>query len=137
MGKREEKNMTNPVFRGRILELGILNKKYKQDGFVMTILYGRRRIGKTMLINKFMSEHTCKRISFTSVERGELELLSMMTDSVLASLAPEMVGNISFNSFENLFDYVGKYAEQEGIIFFIDEYPKTMSVYSVSSAKGN
>lgn len=115
--------MMNSVFRGRTLELGILDKKFKQDGFVMTILYGRRRIGKTMLINKFMSEHACKKISFTSVERGELELLSMMTDSVLASLAPDMVGNISFNSFESLFDYVGKFAEKERIIFFIDEYP--------------
>ena len=110
-------------FRGRKAELKILDKKYKQKGFVMTILYGRRRIGKTKLINKFISEHDCKAVSFTAVERGENELLSMMTESVLTALAPELVGNISFNSFENLFDYVGKQAEKERIIFFIDEYP--------------
>ncbi|WP_022762815.1 ATP-binding protein [Butyrivibrio sp. AD3002] len=111
------------IFRGRTTELTILDKKYKQDGFVMTVLYGRRRIGKTKLINKFISEHDCKSISFTSVERGETELLSLMTESVLTALAPDMLGDISFNSFEKLFDFVGKRAENERIIFFIDKYP--------------
>ena len=110
-------------FRGRVAELNALDKKYRKDGFAMTVLYGRRRVGKTMLINKFMQEHDCRNISFTAVEREESELLSMMTESVLFALAPDMVGNISFNSFENLFDYIGKQAEKERIIFFIDEYP--------------
>ena len=111
------------VFFGRTAELKALDKKYDKDGFVMTVLYGRRRVGKTKLINKFIQDHNCKVISFTAVEREESELLSMMTESVLFALAPDMAGNISFNSFENLFDFIGKQAEKERIIFFIDEYP--------------
>ena len=111
------------IFRGRTTELRILDKKLKKSGFVMTVLYGRRRIGKTKLINKFINDHDCKSVSFTAVERGEAELLSMMTESVLNALSPELQGNISFNSFENLFDYIGRQAEKERIIFFIDEYP--------------
>lgn len=111
------------IFRGRTAELKVLDKKFKQDGFVMTVLFGRRRVGKTKLINKFMQEHECKKISFTSVEREESELLSLMTESVLTELAPDMVDSIRFNSFENLFDFIGKQAEKERIIFFIDEYP--------------
>ena len=111
------------IFRGRSAELKILDKKYRQKGFVMTVLYGRRRVGKTKLVNKFIQEHDCKSISFTSVEREESELLSMMTESVLTALAPDMLGDISFNSFEKLFDFIGRQAEKERIIFFIDEYP--------------
>ncbi|MBR4669512.1 MAG: AAA family ATPase [Butyrivibrio sp.] len=111
------------IFRGRTKELAILDKKYKQSGFSMIVLYGRRRIGKTMLINKFIAEHKCKHISFTAVERGESELLSMMTESVLSALAPDMLGSVSFNNFDNLFEFIGKQAEKEKIIFFIDEYP--------------
>ena len=111
------------IFRGRAAELQILDKKFKQKGFVMTVLYGRRRVGKTKLVNKFIQEHDCKSISFTAVEREESELLSMMTESVLMALAPDMIGDISFNSFEKMFDYVGRQAEKERIIFFIDEYP--------------
>ena len=44
------------IFRGRKTELRILDKKFKQSGFVMTVLYGRRRIGKTKLINKFIHD---------------------------------------------------------------------------------
>ena len=111
------------VFHGRNVELKVLDKKYKQKGFKMTVLYGRRRVGKTMLINKFMREHDCKKISFTAVEREEPELLSMMTEAVLSELAPDMLHNISFTSFEKLFDYIGNHAEKERVIFFIDEYP--------------
>lgn len=115
--------MMKDMFRGRTAELRILDKKYDQDGFVMTVLYGRRRIGKTRLINRFIHDHACQSISFTSVERGESELLSMMTESVLTALAPDMSGDISFNSFETLFEYIGRQAQQQRIIFFIDEYP--------------
>ncbi len=111
------------IFRGRATELKVLDNKFKKNSFVMAILYGRRRIGKTRLVNKFISEHDCKSISFTAVERGESELLSMLTESVLTSVAPELLGQINFNSFEKLFDFIGKQAEKERIIFFIDEYP--------------
>ena len=84
--------MTNSVFRGRTAELKLLDKKFRQNGFVMTVLYGRRRVGKTRLINKFLQDHDCRRISFTTVEREEKELLSMMTESVLMALAPDLAG---------------------------------------------
>ena len=105
------------VFRGREKELEILDQKFQNEGFVMSVIYGRRRIGKTRLINKFIERHSCKSISFTAVERGETELLSLMSDAVLKALAPDMLGDIRFDSFEKLFEYVGKCAEKERIIF--------------------
>ena len=111
------------VFKGRTAELKALNDKFNKKGFSMTILYGRRRIGKTRLVNKFISEHNCKCISFTAVERGEAELLSMLADSVLTALAPDLIGAVSFDTFEKLFDFIGNRAREDRIIFFIDEYP--------------
>ena len=46
----KEELVMQGVFRGRNTELKILEKKYSQDGFIMTVIYGRRRIGKTRLI---------------------------------------------------------------------------------------
>lgn len=111
------------AFRGRAAELAILEQKYRKNGFVMAVIYGRRRVGKTRLVNQFLSGKDCKVISFTAVEREEPELLSMMTESVLLALAPELAGNISFNSFEKIFDFIGEKAETERIVLFIDEYP--------------
>ena len=110
-------------FRGRVAELNILQKKFDSDEFQMIVLYGRRRIGKTELINEFMRRQKSKCISFTSVEQSEKELLSIMTETVLDELAPEMIGMVNFPSFEKLFEFIGKKAKDERIIFFIDEYP--------------
>lgn len=110
-------------FRGRVSELNILQKKFATDEFQMIVLYGRRRIGKTELLNEFMRRQKCKCVSFTAVEQSEKELLSIMTDTVLDALAPDMIGIVEFPNFEKLFEFIGNKAKDERIIFFIDEYP--------------
>ena len=110
-------------FIGLLSELNILQKKFDNADFQMIVIYGRRRIGKTELMNEFMRRQICRSISFTASEQSEKDLLSIMTETVLNSLAPELIGMVEFSSFEKLFDFIGKKAEEERIIFFIDEYP--------------
>lgn len=110
-------------FRGRKAELNSLKKKFDTDEFQMVVLYGRRRIGKTELMNEFMHRQNCKCISFTASEQSENELLSIMTETVLTELAPDMIGMVEFTSFEKLFEFIGTKAIDERIVFFIDEYP--------------
>ena len=110
-------------FKGRLLELDSLQKKFDSDEFQMIILYGRRRIGKTELMNEFIRTHKCSCISFTASEQSEKELLSIMTETVLNELAPDMKGMVEFPGFEKLFEFIGNKAKDERIIFFIDEYP--------------
>ena len=38
------------MFIGREEELAVLEQTYHKPGFQMTILYGRRRVGKSILI---------------------------------------------------------------------------------------
>lgn len=110
-------------FLGRKTEMSILQKNYDRNGFKMAVIYGRRRIGKTTLINHFIDKQSCRNVSFAAVERGEKELLSMLTESVLTALAPELLGTISFPDFEKVFEFIGNVAMQERVVFFIDEYP--------------
>lgn len=110
-------------FIGRERELAALQSKFDKGGFCMSVIYGRRRIGKTMLINRFMEKQDCKVISFTAVEQSEKVLLSMMGETVLETIAPDMLGVFDFTDFDKLFTLIGKYAKNERLIFFIDEYP--------------
>ncbi len=41
------------MFQGRTRELAELERLYTQGGFQMVVLYGRRRVGKTTLVNDF------------------------------------------------------------------------------------
>ena len=43
------------MFIGRKRELKKLNTLYKSDQFEFVVFYGRRRVGKTTLINEFIN----------------------------------------------------------------------------------
>ena len=44
------------MFIGREKELSYLNEFYEKDGIGMTVIYGRRRIGKSTLIAEFIKD---------------------------------------------------------------------------------
>ena len=44
------------MFIGREKELAMLEAEYKKDDYGCIILYGRRRVGKTALINEFCKD---------------------------------------------------------------------------------
>ena len=45
-----------PIFIGRERELTSLKEFYEKDGIGMTVIYGRRRIGKPTLITEFVKD---------------------------------------------------------------------------------
>ena len=89
----------------------------------MAVVYGRRRVGKTSLINRFIARSQCKAVSFVALERNEREQLSMLGEAVLSALAPDLLGTLSFDSFESVFAFMAKASAEERVILFIDEYP--------------
>jgi AAA+ ATPase superfamily predicted ATPase len=44
------------MFIGRKKELAILDRLYQKDKFEMAVVYGRRRIGKTWLLEEFLKD---------------------------------------------------------------------------------
>ena len=44
------------MFIGRERELATLNQLYASDKFEFVVIYGRRRVGKTALISRFIDE---------------------------------------------------------------------------------
>jgi len=108
------------MFVGRKNELEILNKAYQKDSFQFPVIYGRRRVGKTTLINNFCKNK--KTIYFVAVQSTAKENLEILSAQILSALAPEAPKN-PFSSFRDAFEYVFNQAMHERIIFTIDEYP--------------
>ena len=46
----------NIMFYNRENELQVLEKEYKREGSAFTVIYGRRRIGKTALIYEYIKD---------------------------------------------------------------------------------
>jgi len=123
------------MFVGRKMEMEALGKSYMKDAFQFPVIYGRRRVGKSTLINEFCRGK--KTIYFVAVQSTAKENLAILSARILAALAPEAPKN-SFPTFREAIEYVFDRARTERIIFAIDEYPylaeSDISVSSVLQA---
>lgn len=108
------------MFIGREKELRALENEYNKKGFSMTILYGRRRIGKSTLLLEFIKRK--KTIFYTASRVGAVRNLELLSQQVIQTLAPNMSG-VSFSSIENLFSFMTNNLSDEKLVFIIDELP--------------
>ncbi|MDR1217127.1 MAG: ATP-binding protein, partial [Oscillospiraceae bacterium] len=108
------------MFVGRGDELEALGRAYDRDGFQFPVIYGRRRVGKTTLINEFCKGK--KNVYFVAVQSTLKENLEILSNQILLALAPDAPRN-PFASFREALDYVFQTARDERIVFAIDEYP--------------
>lgn len=108
------------MFIGRDKELNTLDKLYQSDKFEFVVIYGRRRVGKTALINHFIGDK--KSIYFMGVESNEKQNLENLSKSII-EFSSGIQAETSFVSFQAALEYVFQLAEKERIILTIDEYP--------------
>ena len=108
------------MFIGREKELRSLNSLYASDKFEFAVIYGRRRVGKTVLINEFIDNK--KSIYFMGVESNAKQNLENFSKSIV-EYASGIAVNTSFQSFQAAFEYVFELSKNERIILVIDEYP--------------
>ena len=91
------------MFIGREKELAALNKLYASDKFEFAVIYGRRRVGKTALINQFIKDK--KAVYFTGVESNALQNLENLSKSILEYSAG-IRAETAFLSFQAALEYV-------------------------------
>ncbi|MCF0253812.1 MAG: ATP-binding protein, partial [Duodenibacillus sp.] len=79
-------------FIGREAELAALEREFRLDRFMAAAILGGRGVGKTALANRFIARQPCRSVSFLALQRGQPQLLSMMAQAAVSSLAPELAG---------------------------------------------
>jgi AAA+ ATPase superfamily predicted ATPase len=106
------------MFIGRKKELETLNGQYAKDEFTFIPIYGRRRVGKTMLIEEFI--RVKRAVFFTAVNRGtykmNMELLSK-------AIYDGEEGAPVYKDFADALNGVYQSAQKGKLIFVIDEFP--------------
>ena len=108
------------MFIGRERELASLKQFYDKDGTGMTVIYGRRRIGKSTLITEFVKDK--KTIFYTATKVGKNRNLELFSRQVVDTLMPG-VEDISFHTTEAVFDFIDKNIGNDKIVLVIDELP--------------
>ncbi len=108
------------MFIGRERELNSLEKLYASDKFEFAVIYGKRRVGKTALINHFIRNK--KAIYFMGVESNDKQNLENFSKNIL-EYGVGIQADTAFLSFQAALEYVFQLAEKERLILAIDEYP--------------
>lgn len=108
------------MFIGRERELATLNKLYASNKFEFIVIYGRRRVGKTALINQFIEGKNT--IYFMGVESNAKQNLENFSKNII-EYHTGIETETSFLSFQAALEYVFKLSEKERLILAIDEYP--------------
>ena len=118
----------NFMFIGREWELESLNALYNSGKFEFVVLYGRRRVGKTELIKRFIEGKNA--VYFTGVESNARQNLENLSGSIIeyfSGLSKE--GGISFSSFQEALETAFRLAEKDRLILAVDEYPYVARAY--------
>jgi hypothetical protein len=110
-------------FYGRENELNELNNLYQKDGFKFIVIYGRRRVGKSSLIQKFIEDGNKSNISYMALEQTDKQNLDSFSKIVLNKYSTARNYISSFLSWEQVFEYIIEQAGKEKLVIFIDEYP--------------
>lgn len=108
------------MFIGREKELKILNNQYNSDKFEFTVIYGRRRVGKTAIINEFVKDKDV--IYFTGVESNAKQNLQNLSQSIMNSEQGLPISS-EFPTFQSALEFVFQKSIEKRIVLVIDEYP--------------
>lgn len=109
------------MFLCREQELSTLNKRYQKNTFECMIIYGRRRVGKTSIINEFCKDKPT--IFFSALNASAQENLEALSQAIHSYSNPSAVNAPIYPNLDSALNAITELAKKERLIFVIDEYP--------------
>ncbi len=109
------------MFYCRENELYDLNRRYDEGNFECAIIYGRRRVGKTSLINEFCKDKPT--VFFSALNATAGENLEALSRAIYEKDHKDGTNAPVYASFDAAISEITRMAENERLIFVIDEYP--------------
>ena len=120
------------MFYCREEELLAMNRRYERGKFECIIIYGRRRVGKTALINEFCQGKPV--IYFSALNASAQENLEALSKAIYSYKNPTRTNAPTYQSFSDALDEITLLSKEKRLIFVIDEYPYLAKSYkSISS----
>ena len=107
-------------FHGREHELALMQRAFRSSGQNVTLIYGRRRVGKSELIKQALTQSDARAIYYECKETSEENNVES-----LAALISESYGlpPLAFPSMEKLLEFLFTQSGESKLILVLDEYP--------------
>lgn len=108
------------IFIDRIHELNTLRRRYDSGNPEFLVLYGRRRVGKSELIDQFISLHNG--IRFLAREESKQMQIRRFTQELADYLEDPILRQATFSDWDGFFEYLVNISKNR-IIIALDEFP--------------
>lgn len=121
------------MFVGRNRELQKLNQMYESGQFEFAVVYGRRRVGKTTLINEFIKNREA--VFYMAVEGNRQENLTGLSGALLNGVDGNQRMKAEFKDYSDVLDYIDELSKNDKrLIMVIDEFPYLAASYPAISS---
>ncbi len=108
------------MFVNRYKELKLLNDEYNSAKFAFSILYGRRRVGKTTLLKEFIKD---KPSIYFLVTLESLNIVLNRFKNIFAEfLNDTFLKDLELKDVKQLFEYISQKTFDKKIVVIIDEF---------------
>ncbi len=104
---------------GRMKEMDRLEQMHASGQFEFMVMYGRRRIGKTTILQEFSRRH--KTIFFSAQEKNDALNLQDFSRLIQEQFDGGFIAG--FANWEDAFHYIGRKMQEQRTVLIIDEFP--------------
>ena len=94
------------MFYGRKKELQLLKDNYDSNEFKMIVLYGRRRVGKSFLLQHFFESIKTKIIAFQAIENSSELSIEAFKDAILDVYPTDLDEALALRDSKEIVDYI-------------------------------
>lgn len=115
-------------FIGRKEQLQKIDRVINKDDMTLSLIYGRRRVGKSELVKQAIRNSSVKSIYYECKQVAQISNVRGLSDILSENLNLPSLG---YNDIESLLKYIFELSKKEKLILVLDEYP-----YLRESVKG-
>jgi AAA+ ATPase superfamily predicted ATPase len=116
-------------FHGRRRELAVLDEAYERAEGQMFVLYGRRGVGKTVLLGHWLESREHRHFFWTADQRSAPVLLRSLSQAITAFVEPgrSIPAEFTYSSWEMALDEIARLAQHERLVVVLDEFTYLMA----------
>ena len=107
-------------FIGRKYEIKRLKKVIDSNELNTTLIFGRRRVGKSELVKHVLKEYDCLKFYYECKEVSEKSNTNALSELISETLK---LPKFEFNDFESILKYIFELGKERKVILILDEYP--------------
>ena len=107
-------------FIGRKNEQKRLKKVIDSNELNTTLIFGRRRVGKSELVKHILKDYDCLKFYYECKEVSEKSNTNALSELISETLK---LPKFEFNDFESILKYIFELGKERKVILILDEYP--------------